>query len=673
MKTINSFFFLALFLLVFSACSKPEIIFLDELNLSDMTSGWGSAKANQSVTENPLSINGIEYDRGLGTHATSAFLLDLSGRAKFFTAKVGVDDAADSLASIQFFVLGDGEILWKSKIMNMGMDAEDCTVSIKKVHKLGLLVTDAGDGIAYDHANWIQAQITYTGSIPIPVVKLVEAPYLLTPPAPDKPRINGPKIIGARPRSPILYRIPATGKEPMVFSFSNLPPGLEHKAGTRILSGKISLPGDHSFKITANNEWGSDSLELTIRVGDTLALTPHMGWNSWYIHYDRVSDAIMRQAADQMIATGMADYGYQYVNIDDCWMVKVDSDDSEIGGPVRDKKGQLSSNKRFPDMPAMTDYIHALGLKAGTYISPGPKTCAGYAGSYKYEALDARTFSDWGFDFLKYDWCSYGQVEPADTRADYIAPYDLMWKELQKQNRDIVLNLCQYGMDQVWEWGGDVGNSWRTTGDLGLNSDGDMPGFYAIGRSNADHWKFAKPGNWNDPDYILIGWVGSAFKMGEGLKTTLTPSEQYFYMSMWSLMAAPLIFSGDMAKLDPFTLNILCNHEVIAVNQDILGKQGRIIRESNGKMIMVKDLSDGTLAVGIFHISEDSNEPASYFDFGEKEPVKIKVTAEELGIHGTFEARDLWRQQDLGEFDNFIELEVPQHGVQLISIKTSNQ
>jgi alpha-galactosidase len=374
-----------------------------------------------------------------------------------------------------------------------------------------------------------------------------------------------------------------------------------------------------------------------------------MGWNSWYIHYNRVSEKTMRAAADQMVASGMADYGYQYVNIDDCWMVKVNSKDAEIGGPVRDADGTLLCNKRFPDITGMTAYIHGKGLKAGTYISPGPSTCAGYAGSYKHEAQDAKTFAAWGFDFLKYDWCSYGGVAGGNTLDHLKKPYQVMWAELQKQDRDIVFNLCQYGMGEVWKWGGEVGHCWRTTGDLGLERGGSLPGFYGIGLSNGRHHENAKPGQWNDPDYILIGWVGDAHGMAEGTPTKLTPNEQYSYMTMWCLMASPLIFSGDMAKLDSFTLNILCNHEVIEVDQDVLGKQARIVRQDRRQMLMVKELADGSKAVGLFNLG-----PL---------PAKISATWAEIGVTGPQRARDLWRQKDIGTFDQTITVEVPRHGV----------
>jgi alpha-galactosidase len=333
-----------------------------------------------------------------------------------------------------------------------------------------------------------------------------------------------------------------------------LPAGLNLDVNSGIISGKLLTEGKFEVTLYAENSLGKDSCKFTIVVGNTLALTPPMGWNSWYIHYNRVTDSLMRQAADQMISSGMADFGYQHVNIDDCWMVKTNSDDPILGGKTRDENGKLLTNKTFPDMKGLSDYIHVKGLKAGLYISPGPRTCAGYVGSYQYESLDAKTFAEWGFDFLKYDWCSYGEIVKSPKGNDFIAPYSLMWNELQKQNRDIVFNLCQYGMGNVWEWGAQVGNCWRTTGDLGLESGKSMPGFYKIGRSNAKHWKYAKPWAWNDPDYILIGWVGAATQMAEGTKTKLLPDEQYFYMSMWSLMASPLIYEHQTISFTLFCI-----------------------------------------------------------------------------------------------------------------------
>jgi alpha-galactosidase len=475
--------------------------------------------------------------------------------------------------------------------------------------------------------------------------------YLLTPEPPPDPRINGPLINGVRPGSPFLYRIPCTGNRPIRFKAENLPEGLELDENTGIIMGRLEKKGRYRTTLMASNDSGKDVREFTILAGDTLALTPPMGWNSWYIHYDRISDSLMRQAADQMIASGMADYGYQYVNIDDCWMKKADPENPDPQN-LRDSEGKLLTNEKFPDMYAMTKYIHEKGLKAGLYISPGPTTCAGYAGSYGYEQQDAETFAEWGFDFLKYDWCSYGRIVKPESREDYIKPYRQMWNHLKKLDRDIVHNLCQYGMGDVWTWGGEVGNCWRTTGDLGLEADQELPGFYYIGMSNAQHGQYARPGAWNDPDYILIGWVGDAHRMGEGTKTKLTPDEQYSYMSMWSLMAAPLIFSGDMGRLDEFTLNVLCNHEVIAVNQDPLGKQSHIFRHSENELVLVKELADGSIAFGLFNLSTM--------------PATIEISLNELGLQGKLMIRDLWRQQDIGKYSDYFSALVPPHGVIMV-------
>ena len=477
--------------------------------------------------------------------------------------------------------------------------------------------------------------------------------FILTPPPGQAPRINGPQVYGCRPGHPFLYRIPCTGERPLQFSASGLPAGLTLDAATGIINGVTPAKGSYEVTLQSVNARGTARRPFKIVAGDTLALTPPMGWNSWYIHYDRVSQATMQNAADQMVSSGMADFGYQYVNIDDCWMKK------RGDVPYRDAGGAVLPNGAFPDMKGLADYIHGKGLKAGLYTSPGPWTCGGYVGAYQNERTDAQKFAAWGFDFLKYDWCSYGSVAGGADLASLKKPYQLMWSELQKQDRDIVFNLCQYGMGDVWKWGGEAGNCWRTTGDLGLEKSTRLPGFYNIAFSNARRWESAMPGAWNDPDYILIGWVGDAHNMGEGKKTTLTPNEQYSYMTLWSLMAAPLIFSGEMAKLDAFTLNVLCNAEVIEVDQDPLGKQAKVLRQTADEFLLVKELADGSKAVGLLNLSAD--------------PRKISVTREDLGFGVNLRVRDLWRQKDMGHYSDRFTADVPSHGVVLVKVASSAQ
>jgi alpha-galactosidase len=470
---------------------------------------------------------------------------------------------------------------------------------------------------------------------------------ILTPQPGPEPKINGPKVFGARPGMPFLYRIPATGLRPMRFAVKSLPAGLVLDGKTGIISGTVpKTAGKYQMTLEAGNDKGAASKDFTLIVGDTLALTPPMGWNDWYIHYDQVTEKHMRAAADVMISSGMADFGYMYVNVDDCWM--------KIKGepPHRDAKGAILPNAKFPDIKGMVDYIHAKGLRAGVYTSPGPWTCAGYAAAAGHEAQDAATFAAWGFDFLKYDWCSYGDTAVGADREKAMKPYKQMGEILKTLPRDIVYNLCQYGMSNVWEWAGSVGgNCWRTTGDLGNEASDALPGFLKIGLSNAEHYAYAKPGQWNDPDYILIGWVGNT---GEQRPTPLTGDEQYTYMSMWCLMAAPLVFSGDMSKLDDFTLNILCNSEVIDVDQDVLGRQGRIIRKTAEEFVMVKELSDGSAAVGLFNIG--------------RAPREISLTLKDIGFSGKTNVRDLWRQKGLGTVEAVYSARVNPHGVAMVKL-----
>jgi alpha-galactosidase len=624
---------------------------LGRLELSQVVQGWGTPQRDRAVTELPLRIGGRAFERGLGSHAPGVLHVALDGRTVRFAAWVGIDDGAGERGSAAFQAYGDGRRLFDSGVLRGGQPPQRMELDLHGVRHLALVMTDGGDGADFDHADWADAAFQCEGDPPRIVGAPQEEQVLLTPPPPPRPRLNGPKIYGVRPGAPFLFRIPATGERPMRFSATDLPAGLALDRETGILTGVIRDRTEKTWTVTlaAENALGTDERVFRIVVGDRLALTPPMGWNSWYIHYDRVTEEHLRGAADAMLASGMADFGYQYVNIDDCWMKRRGED------PPRDPQGMILPNAKFPDIRGMVEYIHGLGLKAGTYISPGPWTCAGYTGSFGFEAQDARQFAAWGFDFLKYDWCSYEEVATGEGRERLIRPYRIMADALRAQPRDIVLNLCQYGMGDVWEWGGEVGHGWRTTGDLGLEGGGLLPGFYSIGLRNARYHAFAGPGHWNDPDYILIGWVGDARHLGEGQPTSLTPNEQYAYMSMWSLMAAPLIFSGDMAKLDPFTLNVLCNHEVIDINQDPLGSQARIIRQSEQELVLAKPLEDGDLAVGLFNLTET--------------PQILALAWEEIGLAAPHDVRDVWRQVPITTAATQIQTDVPRHGVAFFRLR----
>ena len=471
-------------------------------------------------------------------------------------------------------------------------------------------------------------------------------------------KINGPLVYGCRPGNPFLYRIPCQGIRPIKFSIKGIPNGLSLDVSSGILSGTAPEKGEYDLLIQAVNAKGKDKRHLKIISGDQLALTPPMGWNSWYVHFNRVKDSDMRSAADAMISSGMADVGYQYVNIDDCWMNatathKYMTDESRVG-PLRDAQGNIQPNVHFPDMKSLTDYIHEKGLKTGLYTSPGPNTCCGLTGSWQHEQQDAVQFARWGFDFLKYDWCSYTRIAGKEPSLEEMQkPYLLMGEALRSQPRDIVFNLCQYGMGKVWEWGPKVGgHCWRTAGDLGFELDR----FFAVALKNAEYGEWSKPGSWNDPDYLQIGWIGAqkgtTFTIAEPCH--LSFNEQYSYMSLWCMMASPLFFSGDMTKLDEFTLNVLCNPEIIDVDQDPLGKCAQVIRKNATSFIMIKPLVDGTLALALFNQGS--------------EPITVTADWSDIKVAGKQRIRDLWRQKDMGIYEEQFSTLIPSHGVVMLKI-----
>jgi alpha-galactosidase len=479
-----------------------------------------------------------------------------------------------------------------------------------------------------------------------------EEKIILTPKPGPRPRINGARIFGVRPGCPFLFTIPATGDRPMVFAVDNLPEGLRVDPATGQITGSLARRGEYLMMFKASNSRGTARREFKVVCGDTLALTPHMGWNSWYIWEANVTDPIIRAAADAMVNSGLINHGYAYVNIDDCWPLKPDPRDTrEL---PRDAQGKVNSNKWFPDMSALTAYIHARGLKAGIYTSPGPITCGGHTGAYQHEEADVQRFVEWGFDFLKYDWCSYDKVAKDHSRAELQKPYGLISDILKRQKRDIILNLCQYGMGNVWEWGKEVGgNSWRTAGDLGGSFEGIAAALFRDGfdvYANNNLHQYGGPGGWNDPDYLLIGYL-SNWK-GQVVPTPLTPNEQYTHLSLWCLVAAPLIFSGDLTRMDDFTLSLLTNDEVIEVDQDVLGKPGKRVSKRGDLEVWMKDMEDGSKAVGLFNRGEGQPE----------------VIAEwtDLSIKGQQKVRDLWRQKDVGLFDGRFGAAVPRHGVVLV-------
>jgi len=651
--------------------ASAETIWLDDLNLATASQGWGEPHKNKSVEGHTLTIGGKVFERGFGTHADSTLRVNLAGGAQTFSASVGVDDEVNhnKAASVEFLVIGDGKTLWRSGVMRADNAAKLCEVDLTGVNSLVLEVTDAEDDNSFDHADWADARFETTG------VKIATtnsetalapvAPYILTPAAPATPRINGANVFGVRPGSPFLFTVPATGDRPMTFSAKNLPRGLKLDAKTGRITGALKSKGEFIVTLRAKNSLGKAEKKFRIVCGDQIALTPPMGWNSWNCFAHAVSADRVKRAADALVKSGLVNHGWTYINIDDFWQNHRDTKDATLKGDFRDAQGNIVPNARFPDMKGLADYVHGLGLKIGLYSSPGPWTCGGCTGSFKHELQDAQIYAKWGFDYLKYDWCSYGSIADGRVATDKnipswsegkgksdpavaIYPYKIMGEFLRQQNRDIVYSLCQYGMSDVWKWGGSVsGNCWRTTGDI----TDTWKSMSNIGFKQDQAAPYAKPGNWNDPDMLIVGEVG----WGNLHPTRLTPDEQYTHISLWCLLSAPLLIGCDMEKFDDFTLNLLSNDEVLAVDQDELGKQATCVIKDGDVRIYEKELADGGRAIGFFNLGTA--------------PVELKFSDfAKLGLSGKQTARDLWRQKDVATMDaakDSLPLTIPAHGVVL--------
>lgn len=648
-----------------------DSIKLSELNTQHIQQGWGSAGVNKSVSGGALMIGGKKFDHGIGTHANSSWLIDLAGAGEWFEAKVGVDQKVGSAGTVEFVVELDDKQVWSSGPMRGGEAAKVARVALKGAERMTLKVNGGPDGIASDHANWADAVIKYQGEKP----KSVDGSlmFILTPPAPDTPRINSAQIFGVRPGAPFFFQVAASGKRPMRFKAAGLPAGLKINPKNGLITGKIQSAEEKTYqvKIKAENRLGHTLQKFRIKVGETISLTPPMGWNSWYASSVGVSAEDIKKVADAFVESGLRDYGWTYVNIDDAWQ------------GIRDPKTKvLMGNERFPDFKELADYVHSKGLKLGIYSSPWIGTYAGFRGgscdnadgTYLDNCLpedkrqqvnqiyggwpgfesfgvnrvgkhwffdrDVKAMAAWGIDYIKVDW------KPNDVPTTI-----RMAKDLRVAGRDIVLSLSNAAplenapglskWSNLWRTGGDIHDSW---GSISRCFEASLP------------WQqYQSPGHWNDMDMLQVGQLGTPNRFNASARNThLTYDEQYTHFSMWCLQSNPLLLSCYIDKLDAFTLALLTNNEVIAVNQDPLGAPAARKLKQGGTEVWKKAMEDGTWAVGIFN--RDDQEKEISFDWSQ------------IGLENVSRIRDLWRQKDEKAGATSYTVKVPAHGVHLIRV-----
>lgn len=661
---------------------QARVVFVDDLDLSCSYNGGGTATGarRSAIGEKPLSLGDKTYTRGIGTRAEGAVGIRLDGSARCFDAEVGVDAFAsaarhgDSRIAMVFRVWTDGRIAWQSEPVGEKSAPVAVHVDLSGVHELVLETSSDAPWVAFDacYGVWANARIAGEGSVAaISDPAAIRQLGVLTPSAGPKPHFNGADIWGVRPGRPVVFRVPVSGERPMRFAAKGLPEGVTFDAAKGVLGGVApSVKGDYDIEVTAENAKGKAVRTIRLAVGDAICLTPPMGWNSWNIWGSRFTGEHARTAARALDESGLGDYGWAYVNLDDFWEMNnspQNADRPELRGPARDADGNVLPNPSFPDMKGLTDYIHSLGFRAGLYSSPGPVTCGGCEGSYGHEMQDARRWAEWGFDYVKYDWCSYDAVI-ADVRGGKAWYDDDAWRDVRDevkerpyrrmrdcllaQDRDIVYSFCQYGMGKAWEWARDAGaNCWRSWEDMKDSWPWMMKALQSRFLGAENYWKYAGPGCWIDPDMLIVGDQTSC---GWTHPTFLTPNEQYTHVSLWAMLGAPLLIGCDLAKLDAFTRNLLMNDEVIAVSQDRLGKVARCVRRSDAESVWARPLADGNAAVAL----------VNHYPFARE----VRVEFSELGLGGEMWVKDLWRHTCEGRHYGAYAAVVPPHATTLLKV-----
>jgi alpha-galactosidase len=646
----------------------PDGVWVSSLDLSKVAlrpAGRGAGGRGQQpppATPPPppvYALGGVTYPNTVPLQSDRDMMLDLKGKAVRFASMVGIDDSVGAgRGSVIFGVWVDGKKVADSGLMKGGDAPKLLSTDLQGARRLVLAVIDGNDGIGGDSANWGGALITMAPGAQ-------ERPEIITPPAgavppiassrSSVPLLNYPRITGATPGKPFMFMIPASGDEPLTFAAENLPAGLTLDSKTGLITGALKTAGRTTVTVTVTNARGKAAGDFTIVGGDdALALTPPLGWNSWNAWGNTVTAERVKASADGMVKSGLHRQGYTYINIDDVWEGGLRRPGPHDQAAGRDANGDPTTNENFPDMKGLVDYIHSLGLKAGIYSSPGPRTCQGLMASYQHEEQDARAYVRWGFDYLKYDWCSYSGVAPnPPSLDDRKKPYKQMGDILKTLDRDVVFSICQYGAGNVWEWGNDVGGHlWRMTGDIRDN----WPSMSNIGFQQTGREQYAGPGGWNDTDMLVVGMVG----WSQGSRPTdLTFDEQITHMSLWALQAAPLLIGADLSKIDEWTTNLLGNREVLAVNQDVLGKPAGRKMSDGWVEVWARPLEDGTMAVGLFNRSPET--------------ARVTATFADLGLTGSQPVRDLWLQKDLGRVQNEFSADVPRHGAILVRIGQPKQ
>jgi alpha-galactosidase len=626
------------------------------VNIRDADYEHARPVLDKNARSQPMLIAGRASPRGLGMQADSRVAIELNGATRF-AALVGLDDATESTQPVHLEVQADGATLWQQE-MKKGDAVATIDLDLQGRKNLVLICRDLGNNYTQALVDWADAEFAVDGEKPKSALPpaFMETAVILTPKSPATPQITGARVFGVRPGHPFLYQIPATGERPMKFSADRLPAGLTLDAGTGRITGMLPTGGTHRVTLHATNARGTEAQPLRIEVGERISLTPAMGWNSWNCWGVSVDQEKVLASARAIVAKGLVEHGWSYINIDDTWQ-----------GARPAPTHALQANQKFPDVKQFCDEIHAMGLKAGIYSTPWITSYAGFPGGsadnpagdwtkppspkqpnrkikpwhlgdHSFAAADAKQWAEWGIDYLKYDW---NPNEAPETKE--------MADALRASGRDIIYSLSNNAPFANAAVLSSLANSWRTTGDI-RDAWGNMHNIWL----QQEKWReFAGPGHWNDPDMLVIGPVDVG--SGKSIRPSrLTPNEQYTHITLWSLLSAPLLIGCPVEKADDFTVSLLSNDEVLAIDQDELGRPAKQQIVDGRRQVYVKELADGSRAIGFFNLAQ--------------EPQQISVTWAQLGLARPARVRDLWRQQEIKLSGDGCVADVPRHGAYLIRV-----
>ena len=530
-------------------------------------------------------------------------------------------------------------------------------------------------------------------SSPLAYDATINGKEILTPASKDVPQINGASVFGVRPGKPVFYKVAVSGIKPITYAAEGLPKEVQIDATTGWITGRAPEKiSDYEITLHAENSKGKTSKKLILRVGEKICLSPPMGWNSWYVQSEGVSEQAIRDMAAAMKEKGLDQYGWTYVNIDDCWMGERDPETKAI-----------QANGKFGDMKAMVDFVNSKGFKLGIYSTTWMSTFAGYIGGtapneegdysefylsekerlnpyqvfgrhpsstqrgiaqvgpFWFVDRDAKQFAEWGIDYVKYDWVEV-PLEKGENgnykrdRSVIIKKTDSItnrfYNDFRSLDRDIVISLSPMHNPEEDQLVTKYCNLWRLTKDIKAKWE-DLTRVF--GDELVARYPQTRPGLYGDLDMLQIGPLGIPNRAEKEFKPSpLTASEQYFQVTLWSILSQPLLLSCNIPTMDDFDLNLVKNSEVLAINQDPLVSQGyRVENMEDSYEIWAKDLADGSKAVAFFNLSDEEQ--------------NISISAEKLGKKG--KVRDLWRQKEIGKLKNNFTVKVSPHGTAFFKVK----